>query len=89
MNNYVGASARTKVLTETTWPIHIMDLNCSGSEDSIWDCPYNELHDYNDMCNEDDDAAVVCQCNIIIIIIINYFFRVWQYYNVELRLIIH
>ena len=63
MNNYIGASARTKVLTETTLPIHIMDLNCSGSEDSIWDCPYNELHDYNDMCNEDDDAAVVCQCN--------------------------
>ncbi len=55
------------VFTETTWPIHIVDLNCSGHEDSIWDCSYNEL--LNDMCNEDDDAAVICQCNKIIIAI--------------------
>ena len=58
----IGASARTMVFTETTWPIHIVDLNCNGHEDSILDCSYNEL--LNDMCNEDDDAAVICQCNI-------------------------
>ena len=59
--NVIGAASKKKVFTEVTWPIHIKDLNCTGSENSIWDCPHNRLKDY--YCNHHDDAAVMCQCN--------------------------
>ena len=48
---------------EGTWYIHINDLNCTGSESSLWDCPMNNLTDYS--CYHYDDAAVVCQCRLI------------------------
>ena len=36
-------------------PKYIYDLNCTGVESNIWDCPYNNSYHY---CN---DAAVICQ----------------------------
>ena len=57
---HVGASALTNVFTEGTWYIHINDLNCTGNESSIWNCPMNGLADYS--CYHYDDAAVICQC---------------------------
>ena len=40
-------------------PTYIYDLNCSGIENNIWDCPYNDNYHY---CSYYQDAAVVCQC---------------------------
>ena len=59
----LGASALTNSYTESTWPIHINDLNCSGSEESIWNCPHNGLIGYS--CSHYDDAAVLCQSEYI------------------------
>ena len=56
----IGASALTDSFTEGNWYIHIKDLNCTGNESSIWDCPMNELTDYS--CYHYDDASVICQC---------------------------
>ena len=56
----IGASALTNSFTEGNWYIHINDLNCTGNESSIWDCPMNELTDYS--CYHYDDASVICQC---------------------------
>ncbi|XP_047460261.1 T-cell differentiation antigen CD6-like isoform X2 [Mugil cephalus] len=38
-------------------PIHRDDLNCTGSEDNLWDCPAQQ--DESD-CGHKEDAGVVC-----------------------------
>ena len=37
---------------------YIYDLNCTGVESNIWDCPYDGSYHY---CNRYQDAAVICQ----------------------------
>ena len=39
-------------------PVHIYDMNCTGTESSIWDCPYDNIT----QCTTSYDAAVLCQC---------------------------
>ena len=39
-------------------PIYIYDLNCTGIENSILDCPYDNSYHY---CRYNQDAVVVCQ----------------------------
>ena len=56
----LGSVALANSFTEGTWYIHIKDLNCTGNESSIWDCPMNGLTDYS--CYHHDDASVICQC---------------------------
>ena len=40
-------------------PIHITDINCTGIEQSIWNCPHNMLLNYK--CIRDQIAALSCQ----------------------------
>ena len=54
-----GAAAIQGVYTESARPIHINDLNCTGSEESVWECPHNGIEGYS--CNHRQDASVVCQ----------------------------
>ena len=61
---FIGASALFNRFIERQWNFHIKDLNCTGDEGTIWDCPQNRLDNYN--CNEYDDAAVVCQCKFLL-----------------------
>lgn len=42
---------------------HIFNLNCTGMEDGILDCPYIERGSYT--CSPYSDAAVICQCKKI------------------------
>ena len=44
---------------EGVWPIHINDLNCTGSEESVWECSRNGIVGYS--CNLIQDASVMCQ----------------------------
>ena len=53
----------TDVYTEGTWYVHIKDLNCTGNESSIFDCPMNGIPGYS--CNHRDDASVICQCEAL------------------------
>ena len=59
-NILLGASAQSNAYTEGNWYVHINDLNCTGEEESIWDCPQNGLSRYS--CNHYQDASVICQC---------------------------
>lgn len=59
----LGASAIKNGYNEGTWKIYINDLNCTGTESSLWDCPMNGLKDY--YCYHYDDAAVACQCKTV------------------------
>ena len=55
----VGAIAASSYYTDNTWYFHIIDLNCTGEEDSIWNCSYNGLLEYN--CPLSHDASLQCQ----------------------------
>lgn len=56
----VGAVAVRGAYTETVWPFHILDLNCTGNERTIWDCLFNNLINIHS-CSQSDDASVRCQ----------------------------
>lgn len=38
-------------------PVHLDDLNCTGTEDNLWSCPSTQ--DESD-CGHKEDAGVVC-----------------------------
>ena len=38
----------------------MIDLNCTGTEDSVWNCLYNGLIDYYS-CPHKHDASIICQ----------------------------
>lgn len=40
--------------------IYFYKLNCTGSESTIWDCPYAPVT--SQRCNY--DAAIICQCKL-------------------------
>lgn len=63
--NNAGAIAGRRSYTEVIWPFHIVDLNCTGNERTVWDCPHNRLFgDYR--CSPSNDASVRCQGLVII-----------------------
>ena len=55
-----GASVLLNKYTESTWPMHIKDINCTGSEGLVLDCSHNEISGYE--CSALHDAGVICQC---------------------------
>ena len=57
-----GASAMKRLYIERNWDPLIYDLNCTGREDSIWNCPQNgRKEQLSQTCTNDDDASVICQ----------------------------
>ena len=60
---YLGAIASSGYYIDHTWSFHIIDLHCTGKEDSIWNCSYNKLMNYN--CPSSHDASLQCQGNHI------------------------
>ena len=56
----VGAIVGQGVLTESSWPFHIIDLNCTGSELTLFECPHNNLVGLHN-CIATHDASVRCQ----------------------------
>ena len=57
----VGAIAGRGVYTESTLPMHVVDLNCTGSEQRLHDCPQNALVGVYSSCVNTDDASLRCQ----------------------------
>jgi len=45
----------------TSLPVHIIDINCTGEEETIWDCPQNNLTIDDTMCDSGQDALIQCQ----------------------------
>ena len=54
-----GAIAAQGSYTEGVWHVHINDLNCTGSEQRVLECPHNGIVGYS--CNHRQDASVMCQ----------------------------
>ena len=57
---FLGAIGTTGSYTEGSLPMHIIDLNCTGSELSVLDCPHNGLTGIH-TCDHRQDASVRCQ----------------------------
>ena len=57
---YTGAVAGKVSYSESVWPFHIVDLNCSGTESTVWECPHNNVFDTY-TCASTRDASVRCQ----------------------------
>ena len=41
-------------------PLHIIDVNCTGEEATIWDCPHNAVVENSNCRSYYQDAAVTC-----------------------------
>ena len=56
-------------------PVHIIDLNCTGDEESVWECNLNGLKDY--ICHYTHGATIACQegelYEYIYIIVLSYY----------------
>jgi deleted-in-malignant-brain-tumors protein 1 len=61
--NHIGAIALRGLFTESVRPFHIIDLNCTGGERAVLECPYNNLQSIYS-CASRNDASVICQCNM-------------------------
>ena len=47
-------------IRERLRPVYIFDLNCTGEEDTIWECPLNGVLTHN--CHYYyDDASLICE----------------------------
>ena len=57
----IGAIAGQDVYTESTLPMHVFDINCTGSEQRLFDCPRNALSGMYSSCANTDDASLRCQ----------------------------
>ena len=66
---FAGAVAGRGLYSESVLPIHIVDMNCTGSEHNIWECGHNGLISVYS-CASRNDASVRCQGILITIIVI-------------------
>jgi len=60
MYTTTGAVATKNQFTEGVWPHHIIDINCTGLEKGLWDCPKNSLSQ-TVSCSQYQDASVLCR----------------------------
>ena len=64
----VGSS--TVYYSSYTTKHNIIDLNCTGNENTILNCPYNGLSNY--YCSLSKDANIFCECECQIVCIKGY-----------------
>ena len=70
-----GAIAGRGSFTESVWPFHIIDLNCTGGERAVWECPRNNLQSVY-TCSSSNDASVICQgMHACILIMMCYYYN--------------
>ena len=56
----IGAVGSSIVYYSSATKHNILDLNCTGNENTILDCPYNGLSNY--YCSLSKDANIFCEC---------------------------
>ena len=55
----VGAIGSSVYYSSDTSQHNIIDLNCTGDESTILDCPHNNITDYS--CSLSNDANIFCE----------------------------
>ena len=63
-------------------PIHMTNLDCTGEEESLFDCPYDgaDSHQY---CRHYEDVSIECagKCYTAILIASHYLLALWCVYR--------
>lgn len=54
-----GAVPITGAFLNHQWPLVIYDINCTGSEQTVKDCPHNGI--VNHLCQQTEAASLICQ----------------------------
>ena len=57
------------IKTEYVLPHHFIDVNCTGNEFKLSDCPHNGLTHYS--CYSSHDAAIACFNGNVILSLLN------------------
>lgn len=55
---YTGSLSMGNIDYEWNLPLHFINLNCTGNEDSIWNC--SSSTEGQQLCQYYHDAAVAC-----------------------------
>ena len=61
INYNVGAIAKTSFYTETIFSHSMFNMSCTGDEDTLFDCVYDEVVSVRSNCYSSEDASVICQ----------------------------
>ena len=56
---FLGAVPITGAFLNHLWPVMIYDINCTGSEQTLKDCPHNGIT--NHLCQPREAASLICQ----------------------------
>ena len=56
---FSGAIPVTGAFLNHQWPVMIYDINCTGSEQTLEDCPHNGVTDH--LCPPREAASLICQ----------------------------
>ena len=56
----IGAISGNGYYSNYDLPVHILDINCTGNESNIWECPYNGTANFLN-CPSSHDAEVICR----------------------------
>ena len=51
-----------EIFTDHVWPTFIFDIDCTGNEDSLLQCPRGS---HESTCRENQDSSIVCQGTLI------------------------
>ena len=58
--NSIGSVAVTSAhYSDSTLPVTVNTVNCTGYEDGLLECPMNSVSNY--VCDSYEDAGIVCQ----------------------------
>lgn len=60
----IGAIATSGNDIEGVWPIYVIDINCTGLEQTLMECPFNNLIGTH-ACNQIQDAFARCQYGVV------------------------
>ena len=56
---FSGAIPVTGVFIYHQWAVMINDINCTGDEQTLQDCPHNGVTDH--LCQPREAASLICQ----------------------------
>ena len=59
---FSGAIPVIGVFLNHVWPVLIYDINCTGSEQTLKDCPHNGITDHS--CHPREAASLICQSEL-------------------------
>ena len=57
----IGAISKVSLYTESNLPHTLFNMNCTGNENTVFDCSYDMQKSVGSTCYSYEDASVICQ----------------------------